>query len=291
MKLSVFYDHILQAHKQSGKSIPEILQFCREQGIEGVEMEYTLFSKDRDQIYSMLSDAGLLVSCFYDFFEFHNNENLSKAEEMLETASEFNVSRVLIVPGAIEAQEAAELSACSDSYESTACFMDHHPGIQNMKRALSSLTAYARACNVTITLEDFDGFVQPFSRMNQLLWFMKNIPDLRYTLDMGNFAFSNEDVVQAAKLLKDYIVHVHCKDRALNSAVKGTYCKGLGSSPAGGGYIPVRELISLLKEWGYDGYLAIEHFGAEDQISFMRESADFLRRTRTQNVEKCEYMI
>ena len=64
MKLSVFYDHIMQAHKQTGKSISEILKLCRSIGIEGVEMEYILFSQDRDAICSMLSDAGLSVSCF-----------------------------------------------------------------------------------------------------------------------------------------------------------------------------------------------------------------------------------
>ena len=29
-KLSVFYEHILQACEQSGKTIPEVLAFCRE---------------------------------------------------------------------------------------------------------------------------------------------------------------------------------------------------------------------------------------------------------------------
>ena len=94
---------------------------------------------------------------------------------------------------------------------------------------------------------------------------------------MGNFAFSDEDVIRAADLLKDYIVHVHCKDRALNPAVRGDFCKGLGQSPAGCGYIPIQVLVSTLRERGYDGYLAIEHFDVPDQLSFIRKSADFLR--------------
>ena len=36
-KLSVFYEHILQACEQSGKTIPEVLAFCREQGISAGE--------------------------------------------------------------------------------------------------------------------------------------------------------------------------------------------------------------------------------------------------------------
>lgn len=44
---------------------------------------------------------------------------------------------------------------------------------------------------------------------------MKNVPGLKYTLDTGNFAFSDENVLEAMEVMKDYIVHVHCKDRAV----------------------------------------------------------------------------
>jgi len=278
MRLSVFYDHILEAHGQSGKSIPEILRVCHSLGIDGIEIEYTLFSKNRESITSMLSGAGMSVSCFYEFYQFQKNSDLSWAKQMLQTAAELKVPRVLAVPGALEAGDAAELCACSGTYEAVCHFMDNHPGVQRIRQALSGLASCGSSLGGTVTLEDFDGFMQPFARMNQLLWFMRNVPGLRYTLDMGNFAFSDEDVVQAAELLKDYIVHVHCKDRAVNPYVHGTNCRGLGPSPAGGGYIPVEDLILTLKKSGYNGYLAIEHFGAPDQLSFIRQSADFLRK-------------
>lgn len=96
-----------------------------------------------------------------------------------------------------------------------------------MVHALSSLAEYAALRGVTITLEDFDGFLQPFARTYPLLWFMEHVPGLRYTLDIGNFAFSDEDVSYAAWLLKDYIVHVHCKDRAESPLVHGRFCRAL----------------------------------------------------------------
>ena len=57
-KLSVFYEHILQACEQSGKTIPEVLAFCRDQGISAVEMNYSLFASEKEVIAPMLSDAG-----------------------------------------------------------------------------------------------------------------------------------------------------------------------------------------------------------------------------------------
>ena len=95
MRLSVFYDHILEAHGQSGKSIPEILRVCHSLGIDGIEIEYTLFSKNRESITSMLSGAGMSVSCFYEFYQFQKNSDLSWAKQMLQTAAELKVPRVL----------------------------------------------------------------------------------------------------------------------------------------------------------------------------------------------------
>ena len=122
-KLSVFYEHILQACEQSGKTIPEVLAFCREQGISAVEMNYSLFASEREVIAPMLSDAGLVISCMHETFDFSHDTDLGRAQQMLDTAASQQVSRVLFVAGALETAEAAELAACSSTYEATSTFM------------------------------------------------------------------------------------------------------------------------------------------------------------------------
>ena len=101
-KLSVFYEHILQACEQSGKTIPEVLAFCREQGISAVEMNYTLFASEREVIDPMLSDAGMVKSCIQKNFDLSLNTDLGRAQQMLDTAASQQVSRVLFVAGALE---------------------------------------------------------------------------------------------------------------------------------------------------------------------------------------------
>ena len=131
-KLSVFYEHILQACEQSGKTIPEVLAFCREQGISAVEMNYSLFASEREVIAPMLSDAGLVISCMHETFDFSHDTDLGRAQQMLDTAASQQVSRVLFVAGALETAEAAELAACSSTYEATSTFMAENKSIQNM---------------------------------------------------------------------------------------------------------------------------------------------------------------
>ena len=170
-KLSVFYEHILQACEQSGKTIPEVLAFCREQGISAVEMNYSLFASEREVIAPMLSDAGLVISCMHETFDFSHDTDLGRAQQMLDTAASQQVSRVLFVAGALETAEAAELAACSSTYEANEYFYGQKTkSIQNMVHALSSLAEYAALRGVSITLEDFDGFLQPFARTYPLLW-------------------------------------------------------------------------------------------------------------------------
>lgn len=121
--LSVFYEHILQACEQSGKTIPEVLAFCRDQGISAVEMNYSLFASEKEVIAPMLSDAGLVISCMHETFDFSHDTDLGRAQQMLDTAASQQVSRVLFVAGALETAEAAELAACSSTYEATSTFM------------------------------------------------------------------------------------------------------------------------------------------------------------------------
>lgn len=278
MELSVFYDHILEAAQQTGKSTSEILKCCHEFGINGLEMNFSFLDENKKTVCSELSDSGMKISCIYEMFDFGRNKDTSKGKRMIEAAAELKASRILVVPGELESWEAAELSACSDVYDTVEQYMNQSASIKNMQRALTELVEYAAKKGIQVTLEDFDGFVHPFARINQLLWFMKHVQGLKYTLDMGNFSFSNEDVVKAADVLEEYIVHVHCKDRMESQYVKGEFCKGLGQCAAGEGYIPIDSLVKCLKERGYNGYLAIEHFGVQNQISYIEKSADYLKK-------------
>ena len=88
---------------------------------------------------------------------------------------------------------------------------------------------------------------------------------MKGTFDTGNLIIHSEDVLTAWDLLRDRIVHVHCKDR------------GAESVAVGDGYIPVEGVLNRMTEAGYEGYLAIEHFDAADQESCIKKSAAFLR--------------
>ncbi len=293
IKLSVFYEHLREASEQTGKSFEEILREARRAGITGVEMEFSTLVK-RPELNRIIKDAGMEISCFYQFFDFGNHyaAGMHTGRKMIDTAKSMGVPKVMIIPGFLSEEQAKLLNRASTSFEETAAYMGAVAEVLAMRDAIAELTEYAKDRGIAVTLEDFDNFTSPIARMNPIKWFLEQVPGLQHTLDMGNYAFSNESIAEAYDLFKEQIGHVHCKDRgeeaeedeAIWEALGLPYGeelfhrRGIRPVPVGDGYLPIAELVGKLKEQGYEGYLAIEHFGAPDQLGFMQKSAEYLLR-------------
>lgn len=281
MRLSVFYDHIEKAQKQTGKPLEELLSYVRSCGIEAVEMDYDTMLDQETTLEKCLSDAGLGISCVYGFCHLGEDAAEEKCLRIIDMARRQSCSRVLIIPGFLEQQEAQVLSAAAGSLERTAAFMESSTAVQHMRSGLQRAVLYAAQYQITVTLEDFDGETAPFARADQLRWFMEQVPGLGWTLDAGNFAYSNEDVLAAWEKLHPYLAHVHCKDRGTEAHVSvgmaGCFNRGLRAVCAGDGYIPLKELIGRLKQVGYEGFLAVEQFGYDYPYEGIAASAAYLR--------------
>lgn len=265
MKISVFYDHILQAAEQTGKALEELLQGVRNSGIEAVEINMSYLC-EHEETYSLLKEANLHISCVYEFYEMDYKDEKEKAKKHIDTALKAGAEKILVVPGFLSEDEARLMKDCVSDYERTAEFFDKNEKVQSMARGLADIVKLGTEAGVTVTVEDFDDAKSPLSSVNGLLWFFKHIPQLKCTFDTGNFIINGEDVMMALEMLKERIVHVHCKDR------------GEESVAVGDGYIPINIVINKIKESGYDGYLAIEHFDAHDQEMCMKRSAEYLVR-------------
>lgn len=267
MKISVFFDHVLQAAQQSGKPIKKLLQGVYAAGIEAVEihLEYLL---EHGETLKLLKDAGLEISCIYEFYEMENKSEADKIKKHIETAVRLNVGKILVVPGFLSQVETNEMHTLVHDYKKLSDFFNHNGKAVNMIKGLRDCVRIASESGITVTVEDFDDMKSPLSCMYGIKWFLENVPRLRYTLDMGNYIYNGEDVMEAWELLKDKVAHVHCKDRG----------EGFSSVATGTGNIPIAELVMKLKGIGYDDYLAVEHFDAPNQEQCMQSSAEFLQK-------------
>lgn len=273
MRISVFFDHVREAAEQTGRELPDILGQVKSFGITALECSLESLTEDIDGRRALFSQCGMQVSCIYGMYDFANTDDVSLAYPLIDMAAFFGTDKVLIVPGFTQLQGEDERKATRTVGT---------PVMKQMAEVLNKLCAYAKKKHITVTMEDFDDAHAPFASEVQLAWFLEQVPDLSICFDTGNFLYADVDELEAFEVLKQRIRHVHCKDRSLVPDEKETpkltvTGKALYASSVGAGCIRMEEIISRLKDMGYDDTLAIEHFGAADQLGFMKQSAKWLK--------------
>ncbi len=270
MRLSVFFDHILQAREQTGKSLEELLAGVRNSGIEAVEIRLE-YLEEHPETMQLLKTADLKVSCIYEFYEMGLRGEEEKANRHIEAAVSVSANRLLVVPGFLHGLEAKRMQEKMKDGAAIEKWFEKNRKIGKMVEGLTYISKLGTRKGVIVTVEDFDDMNSPLSGMYGIRWFLKKVPQLRYTLDTGNYLFYGEDVLDAWELLKDKVAHVHCKDRHPQSNA---------SVQTGSGRMPIKQLVLALAEQGYDGYLAIEHFDVPGQEECMSKSAQYLLGVR-----------
>ncbi|SET23059.1 sugar phosphate isomerase/epimerase [Paenibacillus sp. NFR01] len=265
MNISVFFNHIKEAARQSGQSVEEIVSQVKQWGIDQVELDRDDITSS-EELLALLSPHHIGVSSIYGFYSFGTDPDLSVAKIHIQHAVQLNCPRIMIIPGF--------LTGTSD--EAVA------EERENMLAAMREVCALAKPHGITVTIEDFDDRTSPIATAGQMLWFAERLPDLRITFDTGNFIYSEQPLLEAYDLLKDKIVHIHCKDRRLTSDAGESFIVTIGGrrlypSPVGAGCIEIKAILDRQLQAGYEGMFVIEHFDALDQLDYMKKSAEWLR--------------
>ena len=133
------------------------------------------------------------------------------------------------------------------------------------------VTEYAESKGVVTCTENHGFIAQDSDRVERLF---NAVAHNNYGLlvDVGNFVCAGEDPAMAVCRVAPYAVHVHAKDMILkDEPTEGffmtrdaRYCCG---AVFGEGVVPVKRCFAILKNAGYDGWVALEYEGKEDCIS------------------------
>lgn len=270
-QLNIFLEHIFEGAEQQGISPEKMLAYAREAGYEGLECDLWRLS-DRAETKALFDSCGLSAASVYNRYDMgHEAENIThdKIKEHLSTAAYFRAKKVLAVAGFI---------AREDNFEAVR---------DKMAESLSFMCEEAKQYGITVTIEDFDDEAAPYSDADGLLWFMENVKGLKFTFDTGNFAYSLENAEEAYLKLRKYIAHVHLKDRSRDSSRKNAVNTNGKADLSGkimypcevcGGYIGIGGIVRKLLEDGWRDSFSVEHFGAADQLLYIRKSAENLQK-------------
>ena len=123
MKLSVFFDHLLQAREQTGKTLEELLAGVRNAGIEAVEINLS-YLNGHEKVLELLKQNDLKVSCIYEFYDMGRCNEEEKARRHVETATRVGAERILVVPGFLEGAASEQMQSCMPQGEQIAEFFN-----------------------------------------------------------------------------------------------------------------------------------------------------------------------
>lgn len=149
-----------------------------------------------------------------------------------------------------------------------------------MVQACQEIADYAAQYGITTTVENHGFYVNGSDRIIRLIDAV-NRPNFRMTLDVGNFLCVDEPAVAGVKKSIKYAEMIHLKDFYIR---KSDQLPGIGDlfrcdsgnwfatysgdllrgSIVGQGDLDLWEILKIIKQSGYDGYISVEFEGMED---------------------------
>ena len=264
MKLSTFYNHILTATEQENKSVEQIGEMLVDKSVCGIELLIKNYDEENLKNIKKLQSVGMYVNSIPAHTDIIHGATFDFADEMIRKALNVNTDKIMLIPGFLE--EGEDLN---DAIDRTLPFTDY-------------LCNKGADYGIVIGLEDYGAVNSPIRNSSGMLRYLENVPKLTCTFDSGNFIFSGEDTLEAYYKLKKYITHhFHCKDHVLApNGSRDTLVAMNGDilypTAIGTGVIPNKEMLTDLKQSGFDGALTIELFGSSKTMSDIYQSVDFI---------------
>ena len=198
-----------------------------------------------------MDDNGLKTVCYTFFADINFPDQKSRGKGMdeikagIEIANILGTDKIMLPFGGKEKYHAEQAR-------------------ENVIAGLEEAVKIGKKSGVTVTVENFNNLRSPFLTSSDLREAAKQAPGLRVTYDSGNFFIGGEDPVLAYNKLKDLVVFGHFKDWNISKPqthikdVNGRFYKG---ALVGEGIVDYKNLINVVNESGYEGYMNLEYEG------------------------------
>ena len=264
MKKSTFYAHIEGVAQQKNITVAEAFKKVYNLGFTGIDCDYENIKNQGVEKFKEYCSPGFEIVSVYRFFDFGNIIDENEIIATVELVEKVGCPKIMVIPGFY-----------TDENRKKEQF-------QNMVKGITLLCEEAAKKGITVSVEDYDRIDSPCCLPEGLGAFLDAIPELRFTIDTGNFYYSRSDLSEAYYRFKEKTVHAHLKDRSNVSLTEGDEPAPsldgtpMYPAPVGGGVLPIKDIVQDLLKTGYDGYFTVEMFGSADYYDYLKKSADFL---------------
>ena len=147
---------------------------------------------------------------------------------------------------------------------------------QRVIDALGRLAHEAEKLGLVLALENHGGL--PCTGEEQVEMIEKvGSKYLRATIDVGNYMAGGQEAVEGTRIAAKYCVYVHFKDFKKCPDPSLPWGWGIQACTVGKGDVDHLGCLRELKATGYDGYIALEYEGPDDEKIGVPESIEFMK--------------
>ena len=271
MKISTFLPQIIAAVRTGEvKNLDEALSILKPQGLTMLEMGTSTFDSlfKPDELLAIMKNHDMSVSSIYYMAEFNfENENfMSEMQEdtkrKLETCAIMETPFLMVVPNI---NNPNMYVAKQDVQKMIAAY-------------LNDVCELTKQYNITTVMENYSDPAVSIATPEEIGVLLKEVPQLYYVLDTGNFWFSDSDVHKASRLFADRIRHVHLKDiiPSETGLVKSNN-KACDSNEIGSGIIDFDKIFEVLGSISYDDAVTIEINSPGNDLKKIELSIEYLK--------------
>lgn len=280
MKLGVSSYSLYQAMAAGNMNILEAIEWVAENGGEHIEIVPFGFDFEgnpglEDQICEKAAAMGIDISNYAIGANFITDSEEAYEAEIARVISEVDRANRL----------GAKLMRHDVASRPDTSIVNFNEDLERIAVACQRIADHAKQYGIITSVENHGYYVQASDRVQALLHAV-NRPNFKTTLDVGNFVCVDEDPVSAVKKNIQYASMVHIKDFYVRPAhrnpgdgwftsASGNFLRGAIS---GQGDLDLWEILRIVKQSGYDGYLSIEYEGMEECTKGTKIALDNVRR-------------
>ncbi len=264
MKLSMCHYSLNRVFTEQNWSLKQLVNYVKEQGVGAIDFHVRFLGEPdgaADRIREAMDGSGLELSGLSLSTNF-NQDDPAEFRKQLDTATAW-----LKVAGAVKAPASRVFGGhIADRSDQAAV----KTGMERVLKAMRELVPIAAANNVILALENHGGLPCSGEEQAEVIKTV-NSPNLRATIDVGNYMQYPQEPTAGTAVAAPYCAYVHVKDnRRLPDG-------GLARATLGEGEVDIPGCLRIIRDSGYDGFVAIEYEGEEDELVGVPKSVAYLK--------------
>ncbi|WP_139994183.1 sugar phosphate isomerase/epimerase family protein [Paenibacillus paridis] len=267
MKLSLSMWSMHRTVRENGWKVLDFLAFCKDEGIEDVELLNVFWKDVLEELPSVLAfvrENGIKVSSYAVANDFVKATEEERAGALKEITDAYPIAKVLGTN--VIRVFSGNLSDIATYEEALDWIVD----------GLKEAAAGAEKEGLVLCLENHGKLAGSGEQVKTIIDRVGS-PAVQSTFDTGNFLLVDEHPTAALHTLLPYVAHVHFKDFEMRE--DGRY-KSLGGKSfegihLGDGAVELEKIVNKLTENGYRGAFVLEYEGVGSEAEGIRRSYEY----------------